>query len=80
MVRIKTCRLTRNPQLGDPGAWRTLLSTGRPSPRWRPSLLGWRAVVRIPLLVARGVPGAELRALSASVTVELPLTVRLCRN
>jgi hypothetical protein len=63
MVRIKTCRLTRNPQLGDPGAWRTVLSTGRPSPRWRPSLLGWRAVVRIPLLVARGVPGAELRAL-----------------
>jgi len=21
MVRIKTCRLTRNPQLGDPVAW-----------------------------------------------------------
>jgi hypothetical protein len=41
----------------------TLHRSGRPSPRWRPSLLGWRAVVRIPLLVTRDVPGAELRAL-----------------
>jgi hypothetical protein len=24
MVRIKTCRLTRNPQLGDPVAWLNL--------------------------------------------------------
>jgi hypothetical protein len=30
MVRIKTCRLTRNPQLGDPFAWLNLtLADGR---------------------------------------------------
>ena len=30
MVRIKTCRLTRNPQLGDPVAWLNLtLADGR---------------------------------------------------
>jgi hypothetical protein len=30
MVRIKTCRLTRNPQLGDPVAWLNLTLAGRP--------------------------------------------------
>jgi hypothetical protein len=29
MVRIKTCRLTRNPQLGDPVAWLNLTLAGR---------------------------------------------------
>jgi hypothetical protein len=52
MVRIKTCRLTRNPQLGDPVAWLNLtLADGRelddvalhrsPGGRWFFQGWGW---------------------------------------
>ena len=54
MVRIKTCRLTHNPQLGDPVAWLNLtLADGReledvalhrsPGGRWFFQGWGWRS-------------------------------------
>ena len=59
MVRIKTCRLTRNPQLGDPVAWLNLtLADGRefddvalhrsPGGRWFFQGWGWLSADRRP--------------------------------
>jgi hypothetical protein len=78
MVRIKTCRLTRNPQLGDPVAWLNLtLADGRelddvalhrsPGGRWFFQGWGWLSA-ELAAMVGRAMHRAATRRTIACAT------------